>query len=304
MTKDFKESFVFISKKKRNLGYNYFLEYIKTRIKANKNFLCAICGATGSGKSYASLRLAELLDPNFGSERICFEIKDFLELLDTGKLKAGSVIIFEETQVSSNARNFQSKSNKILNIIYSTFRCLNYIVIFNTPDLSFIDKQQRKLLHCYIETQGIDFKKELLYLKPLLIQNNAKMGDIYYKYLRMWKNNTKTDIIKVKRLGLKKPSKKILDEYEEAKQKFVRKQIKLQKEELAKMEEKTLTDEEKQVQRTGKIKTISEEVIANVDEYIGKRGAVKLSNIQNNFALGSGDAMRIKGIVQEYLKNR
>ena len=50
-----------------------FLGYIKDLVyNKNKNFLCVVCGSTGSGKSYSSLRLAEALDPNFDVSRIAF----------------------------------------------------------------------------------------------------------------------------------------------------------------------------------------------------------------------------------------
>ena len=48
----------------------------------NKNWLCIVCGATGSGKSYTALKIAETVDPNFNIKKVVFTAKDFMNLIN------------------------------------------------------------------------------------------------------------------------------------------------------------------------------------------------------------------------------
>ena len=78
----------------------HWVSYILQRIRNNKNFLGFLSGPTGSGKSYCCLRIAEEVDPDFTLERVVFNGIDLMNLVNSGKLKKGSVIIFEEAGVA------------------------------------------------------------------------------------------------------------------------------------------------------------------------------------------------------------
>ena len=111
---------------------NSILRYIGNRVNtSNKNFLCAVVGATGSGKSYACLRMAEdyakMYDTEFNPEfHVISSLEELLILITepeaTRKIKFGSVIVFDEPQVEGNARNWQSDINQALSQLISTFR--------------------------------------------------------------------------------------------------------------------------------------------------------------------------------------
>ena len=59
------------------------IQYIRDRVeKRNKNFVMLFVGATGSGKSYSALRLAEMLDKTFDIERVKFKAKDFMNCIN------------------------------------------------------------------------------------------------------------------------------------------------------------------------------------------------------------------------------
>src|SRR5437870_4384364 len=105
-------------------------DYIRNRIRNNKNFLCAVLGPTGSGKTYTALRIAEEIDPSFGSSRIVFNPVDFMKILKG--LPSGSVIVFDEAGVGMSAQEWQKKANKIFNYVLQTFRFRNIIVFFTT----------------------------------------------------------------------------------------------------------------------------------------------------------------------------
>ena len=86
-----------------------WVRYIRQRIKKNKNFLGVITGPTGSGKSYAGLTICKEVDPEFDETRVIFKAKDLMSLINSGELKAGSTILWDEAGVDlSNRRDRKS----------------------------------------------------------------------------------------------------------------------------------------------------------------------------------------------------
>lgn len=191
-----------------------FLEYVRQRIRNNKNFLCSITGPTGSGKSYSALTLGQALDPAFSIERVAFSPLEFMEILDTD-LPAGSVIVFDEAGVGISSQEWQSVANRLINYVLQTFRHKNYIVLFTTPHMGFIAAQSRKLFHCHMETTGILKKARQCRLKPLLIQVNQRSGDVYFKYLRVKRPGQKPQ--KITRIRVPLPKKALRNAYERKK---------------------------------------------------------------------------------------
>jgi len=56
----------------------------------------SVYGNTGSGMSWAALSLAEKIDPDFGPDKIVHSSKEFTKLLNSGKVKNGGIVIFNE----------------------------------------------------------------------------------------------------------------------------------------------------------------------------------------------------------------
>lgn len=196
----------------------YWIRYIKKRVhKDNKNFLAITSGPTGSGKSWAMLAVAEQLDPEFAIDRIVFRGDELMALINSGKLKRGSVILFDEAQVDLNARNWQNLINKMLNYLISTFRHRNFVLLFTSPYADFIDSGTMKLFHANFETVSINKAKETVTIKPKLLQYNQNMKKWYRKYLQF---QTQDGNLKVKRWKIAKPSDKLIEDYEIAKGKF------------------------------------------------------------------------------------
>ena len=194
-----------------------WVNYIHRRIELNKNMLMFISGPTGSGKSYASLSIAQQLDDEFSSERIVFNPLELMQLINSGKLKKGSAIVFEEVGVSFSNRNWQSKINKVLNYLIQTFRHRNFILIMNAPYIDFIDSSMRKLFHGELRTMEIDKKTNKTILKPLLIQYNSRNAKFYYKFLRI---KTPEGIKPIRKWGVVAPDEELLTQYEIKKEKF------------------------------------------------------------------------------------
>lgn len=204
--------------------FSPFIEYIRRRIfEENKNFLIALVGQTGSGKSFSAMKLGEAIDPNFSINNVVFTAKDFFELLKQDHPR-GTVIIFDEAGVGIPAREWYSISNKLMGYILQTFRHRNWIVIFTVPDFDFIDKQARKLFHCYMETTHIDYTERICELKPMLIVNNpraktSRLPDYWFQYLKIFEDG---ELKPIRRLYLGLPSRKTRDDYEIKKLQFTK----------------------------------------------------------------------------------
>jgi hypothetical protein len=203
------------------------IQYIKDRVEnKNKNFVMLFVGATGSGKSYSALRLAEMLDNSFDINRVKFKAKDFMncinELVESseqGEEIKGKVVMWDEFGVEHNAREFMTISNRVINYFFQTSRHLNLIVIMTVPLLSFIDSATRKLMHGVAEMQGINTRDKTASVKVKMLQTNVMTGKEYPKYLR-YKRKNRTFVSK--KLKFKLPSKELLEAYEIKKKEFTK----------------------------------------------------------------------------------
>ena len=196
-----------------------WVNYIRSRIKNNKNALIFIGGSTGSGKSWSGLSICLDCDPTFNKERIVTNIKQLMRLINTGKVKSGNAILWDEAGVDISSRSWQSLTNKMINYLMQTFRSKNFILIFTSPYLDFIDAQTRKLFHAEFLTQGINYRTKKVKLKPSLITYNSRFQKFYYKYLRI---KTARGLAPVKYWHISKPPKWLIDEYEEIKEQFTK----------------------------------------------------------------------------------
>lgn len=244
-------------------------EYVLGRIKTNRNFICCCTGSTGSGKSYAMLAWAEELDPSFNIDRVVFTPKQFMELINSGKLEKGSVILFDEIGVALNSKEHMSIVNRALNFFMQTFRHRNWILLMTTPHIHFLDAGVRRLLHAHAETVGIDqrMKKSKLKIFSLSVgQYNAK---IYRKYLRVLINK---QLLPIQRVSFTLPSKHLQQTYEDKKSEFttaLNKRIeaqvlKLDNKELGKLKKPFLTDQQARVLEGFKAGKLGQQIAAEI----------------------------------------
>lgn len=187
---------------------------IYERIDHNQNMLIAITGGTGSGKTWTALRLAEQLSTErgvpFTVDNVCLSVKDLLSLVVNGNLPKGSVILMDESGISANNRNWQSTNNKMLQFLLQTFRHRNIIVLFTSPDLAFVDKASRKLLHLWFETARIDRVKHVNWCIPKWVKVNQSTGDFYFNLPRVYEDGKMIPTC-MARVGFKLASKELRD---------------------------------------------------------------------------------------------
>jgi len=202
------------------------MKTIKKRFDSNKNMLIAITGPTGSGKSYASIRIGELWymydrPELFPAENICFSISELTQRIMDG-LPPRSMLILEEAGCLINSKDFQSKISKFFNFFMQSFRSKNIAIIFNLPVFSMMDKSTRQLVHAHFQTKFVNSRNKTCRIKPLFSQINQSTGKIYLKYLRVKQNiKGRNEIVILKHLDFKLPTPDIVKDYEKRKNDFV-----------------------------------------------------------------------------------
>ena len=183
-------------------------------IKRNGNKIITIVGMPGSGKSWACLRLAEVLNPEgkFHKDFIAYTKKDFYDIINSDFPK-GQPIVYEEVGVNESNRSFWD--NMETNKIMQTFRHRNAILLMNTPMKSFADKQQRDLNHAVFAMQKILYGEKKSIIRPYFTNINPVSGEQMVGWC-MIKGDLISEII------LKKPSAKLINYYEDKKVEFTK----------------------------------------------------------------------------------
>lgn len=188
--------------------------------KRNENVIVAVMGKTGSGKSYTALSLASQF-PEFEPENIVFTSKDFFALVNSGKLKKGSVIVYDEAEVDLDNLTFWDKLSRFFSYMMATIRYRNYIIIFTMPFKSDIISKVRRLIHWNIECTNIkNVKEKYTYVKIYMNSPNYRTGEIYDKFLRI---SYKGQIHLLKSLKVKMPPKNLIEYYEAQKHPYITK---------------------------------------------------------------------------------
>ena len=264
----------------------WLVPWIQRRIKENRNANLVFVGDTGSGKSYSSISLSEKIDPNFTADRIVFTTLDFLKLVNSN-LPPGSVIIFDDAGLGIPAREWQATSAKIFGKLFQGFRYKNLIAMITVPNIAFIERQSRMLMHLYLEatdTQGI--------MKPFRpffpFRGDDRLG---FRYPTMERGGRE---IKVKLSVYDLPSQKIIQAYELKKKAYMEKtnrefqeemEFALEKEqhkreEMVKQREKWKNNnkkEQKKIEKAAKAMELKEQGLS--ETAIGKKMRISRSAV-------------------------
>ena len=203
-------------------GEHSWVRYIKMRIKSNLNFLALAEGSTGSGKSWAMLSVAYLIDPTFEIRQVAFSFQEVMRIInaDWFQKRRWKVILFDEPQVSISNRQWQSLTNRLLNFLISTFRNQQVILLFATPYGDFIDSATQKLLHCKFEVKGHSAKTNLTTIRPKLLQWNSRLHKFYEHSLFVTRKGMLGGATKLVKWNVPKPPKHLIDAYEVKKSNF------------------------------------------------------------------------------------
>lgn len=261
-------------------------------MKQNKNNLISLIGKTGSGKTWTAISICEIMSKMdgvpFTIEHVVFSLRGLMDLINSGTLKKGSKIVFDEPQVSISAREFQSEANKVFNYLLSTFRHRNLTLIFCTPFESLLDKNTRKLIHARFETMSINKNNNTCRIKPRFLEYSDYKTEPYRKQLIVMfrDENGRNKTKKLFYWDVPKPSKELIEQYEKKKLEFTTNLNKNISARLKKLDERgdSLTAEQKEDITTRKPLTATQErvmkVLANIKEnnkYECARDILKIS---------------------------
>jgi hypothetical protein len=195
-------------------------------MKKNSNNLVSFIGKVGSGKTWSAISCAEIMSKMsgvpFGVDNIVFSLKELMQLINSGELKRGSCIIFDEAQISISSKDFQSSANKVFNMLVSTFRHRNFSLFFCCPFEGLLDKSTRRLFIARIEMLSINPTKETCRVKPRYIEYADHKAMPYTKQLIV-SFKDEEGINRNEKLhywDIPKPSKELIEQYEAKKLEF------------------------------------------------------------------------------------
>jgi len=213
-------------------------KYIYNQVfNQNRDFRILCTGQVGTGKSFSSLRIAEIFDPTFDvKKQVIFtkgEFNDALEhfkgirkeILESDLTKAqkdkaliekirGKVLIIDEGGVVADNTKWNDKDVKDIKYNLQSIRYLGLILIFNLPVSSHFLKAGRELMDMYIETarppsvhERLSYMKVYLHKKNLFTKTGRELKKFafrneygFHEEISIWK--------------LKKPSRKYWQPYE------------------------------------------------------------------------------------------
>lgn len=196
-----------------------FARWIIKRIDNNLNFNAFFEGETGVGKSYNALSIAYMIDTDFDLRQVAFDFIGVMRIInaDWFKKKKYKIIIFDECQVDISNREWQSKVNRLMNYLMSTYRHQNVILFLTAPFSDMIDAHTKKMLHCIFDCKGWNKKTSKSTIRPKLQQYNPKLKKFYEHSLFVIRNGRAKKMVT---WVVPKPPQHLVIPYEEAKTKF------------------------------------------------------------------------------------
>jgi len=138
----------------------FFLREIERRKNNIEACIIGVFGGAGRGKTYAALRLAEIIDKKFDPTiQIAFGSEAFLYLIGPDSpLKMGQVIIVDESQFAAGSRNWYQEIQKDLMAHLEAVRSKGYIIFIIALNIATLDVIARNytLTHMiYMKRRGI-----------------------------------------------------------------------------------------------------------------------------------------------------
>jgi len=258
--------------------------------------MAAIVGPEGSGKSWTSLKIAELIDPSFDADRVMFEPKAFLERLQEWKERGettGKMVVADEAGVGLGVRTWYQKDQILFNQVLQVIRDENMGIIFTLPRLNELDSQARGRLHAFIEMTDLDAGDWAEFRWLNWSPTRDERDDVYRHYPVLNIGGFKR---KVKRLKVSPPSAELVANYQERKTAF---QDELYQDAIDEMGD---GDDDGEVTPHDAV----EEILANsaVDDFVSVHGGNKTRYIdwkliRAEYGLSRDDAQVAKSLLEK-----
>ena len=191
------------------------------------NWVCAISGRPGFGKSFSAITLALSLYPSFTEMHVAFSEEEFLKLVD--ELPEGSIIVADEIAEWFSSRSFMKSENRDISTIFQIFRLCRFGVIATLPEMRQGDKDLRTMSNAYIQTlkkhKSIN-KVECKYFEVEMDSIRGKKPITKYPIIRGEDGYKK----KIKRVFIDRMPKALEKKYMKRKREFTKRIIKEKRE--------------------------------------------------------------------------
>lgn len=254
------------------------------------NWMGAVVGETGSGKSLGSLAMAEAVWPDMSIDEVAFGLVEFMQLINDRSYDEGSMIVLEEGSVEAAAEDFHDLSNKVLRIVTDTWREQNRGLIINLPTFSRLDAGARQRMTALIQIEKLFEDEGFSVAKYKHLQTNSDTGKVYRHYPRI--NGKKHKLLKLRR-----PSEELVEAYKKKKEEYTKELNRDLLEQLIEEQEEQESEDEKDPERIGR-EILSEN---KIHEYIQKNnGQPYLSRdlIELDFDIGARRSKKVKAFLE------
>lgn len=262
--------------------------------RRDDNWMGAVVGETGKGKSYTCLSIAECVDPDFSIDQVAFGLVEFMELVMDESLGRGSMIILEEASVEAAAEDFHEVSNKVLRTVLETWRQQNRGALLNLPTFSRLDKGAKIRMTALIQQQAKYEREGYSVAKYKHLQTNSDTGKIYRHYPEINDQEQRT-------LKIAPPSEDLRLAYEQRSDEYTAELNEELLEDLLEAQRQGEQDQDKDPER------IAEDIIdSGVAEYIEENnGQLYISRtlIELDYDIGSGRSKKAKAALQRALSD-
>lgn len=121
--------------------------------KKDFDYVLAVDGEEGSGKSVFTFQIAKVLDPNFDLSQVCFSPQQFISAVT--KARKHSCIVFDEAFTGLSSRASLSEVNQLLVSLMMEMRQKNLYIIIVMPSIFMLERyvalhRAKGLLHLYM----------------------------------------------------------------------------------------------------------------------------------------------------------
>lgn len=255
----------------------------------DSNAVWVIVGDPGQGKSYASLRIAEKVWPDFSIDAVASNIVEFMELVLDDSYGQGSVIVLEEGGVEASAYEWYSESNEVFRTVLETWRHQNRMAIINLPNFQKLDKGARRRTDVIIEMLEAKPWKDYSVAKPKEVEYN-NIDDYFTTPFPILEGK------RHKRIRFNQPSGGLRNAYEDLKEEYTS--------DLNEKLYETLVEEQEGGEETEQSpQEIAEDIISNgqVEAYLNDNNGqqyIDRALIEMDYDIGRSRSKKVKKLLQ------
>jgi len=246
----------------------FFQEWRASEKKGLTHLVLVTANRLRLGKTYAAMRLGEVLDPNFTIDNVGFDSAWYVEQAD--KSERGAILVLDEPNRAAGNRSWYTEENRGFAEYLQTNAYRGIHGLFPLPHQHLMDNAVTGVCTSQIVMtspgHGIVYLYERDQLNRSYNTNTPRWGDIY----------------------LQRPTAKLCHEYEAKRDEYTRSRNKLFLKKLADAEALELQPSAKDA---------TTQVLENYARYV-KNGKLDISTLRREFGIGKDKAYHIRDEVE------